>query len=222
MNDPTVQVTKRCSKCGEQKAGSREFWHRQAAGKYGFTSACRDCKRMAHAATREGMPARVRTPMEQRFWRHVQRGAPGECWAWTAFRDARGYGHIGSGGRGAPGVLAHRLSAFLAGFPIDLRPGRGSAQLICHRCDNPACVNPAHLFIGTPADNSADMVAKCRQQRGERRPLAKLTAGQVAEIRRLRDAGGITQVALARRFGVSTALVSMVVNGHAWAHVPGA
>jgi hypothetical protein len=91
-------------------------------------------------------------------------------------------------------------------------------MFVCHRCDNPPCVNPAHLFLGTAADNNRDRHAKGRSKnldRGARHPKAKLTELQVAELRRLRLRGWI-QADLAVRFGISRGNISKIVNGRSY------
>lgn len=120
---------------------------------------------------------------------------------------------------------AHRFAYALAHGPIP------EGLHVLHRCDNPPCCNPDHLFLGTHADNVADMIAKGRNAKGERSGArrhpesvargeknghAKLTAAQVAEIRATPRKIG-TQHALALRFGVSDATISMIVNGKVWA-----
>lgn len=109
----------------------------------------------------------------------------------------------------------HRLSWELANGPIP------DGLWVLHTCDNPPCVNPAHLFLGTAADNNADMIAKGRHaqqipaMRGEGNPSAKLRAADVRAIR-ARVALGASQAATARQFGVSRSLVNQVVRGHVW------
>lgn len=83
---------------------------------------------------------------------------------------------------------------------------------VCHRCDNPPCINPAHLFLGTFADNSLDAVRKRRIANGERK-VHKLTDAQVREIRLRYMAGGITQKDLGLKYGVSQQLVGLIVSG---------
>lgn len=90
-----------------------------------------------------------------RFWRKVKRGPPDECWPWTGRRGGRGYGRVGSCG-------AHRLAWELTNGAIP------AGLWVLHRCDNPPCVNPSHLWLGTHADNMADMRAKGRSARGDR------------------------------------------------------
>lgn len=106
-------------------------------------------------------------PIAVRFWRFVRK--TDGCWWWTGSANARGYGSIrpatGSSVRGKA-KMAHRLAWELANGPIP------EGHYICHRCDNPSCVNPAHLFVGTPSDNMRDCVAKGRSSIGRARPLA--------------------------------------------------
>ena len=92
---------------------------------------------------------------------------------------------------------------------------------ICHQCDNPSCVNPAHLFVGTQADNMRDCKVKDRHSRGERQPKSKLTEGQVLEIRRRYAIGGRGNGyrVLAREFGVSESLTKMIVTRQRWTHI---
>jgi len=97
-----------------------------------------------------------------RFWAKVQRGGADQCWEWQGYRYPKGYGYIRA--RGAA-IYAHRMAAAIAGYPIELRPGNKSSQCVCHRCDNPPCCNPAHLFVGTTLDNMRDKMAKGRQAR---------------------------------------------------------
>lgn len=169
---------------------------------------------------------------EQRFWAKVDK--TGTCWIWTAGRDKDGYGQFRPGGL-EPTARAHRCA-----WALTHRSWPSADLLVCHTCDNPACVNPAHLFLGAPGDNSADMVAKGRQSRGERHPNAgrafaqptsaqrargernaasRLTADDVREIRRLYRTGDMRQVDIAERFGISQNNVSRIVRRLAWKHV---
>lgn len=94
--------------------------------------------------------------LEERFWSKVNQSD--ECWTWTASKDDKGYGKIGLPGRKGWG-FAHRVSYSLE-HGVELTPD----QKVLHRCDNPPCVRPDHLFLGTAADNAADMVAKGRSR----------------------------------------------------------
>lgn len=93
-------------------------------------------------------------PLADRFWAKVQKAGPDDCWPWLASRMPKGYGKLGIAS--TTPKLAHRVSWELHYGPIP------EGLFVCHRCDNPPCVNPAHLFLGTCTDNLRDMVAKGR------------------------------------------------------------
>lgn len=159
---------------------------------------------------------RSRRSLLERWEEKVDRsGGPDACWLWTSVVSRDGYGRIWSEGR-MPG--AHRVAWELFRGPI---PKGGGQHRTCvlHRCDVPICVNPGHLFLGTDADNVADMTAKGRGVapgvRGERNGASKLTEAQVAEIRRRRASGELGRT-IATDFGISPQQVSNLANGKSW------
>ncbi len=147
--------------------------------------------------------------MSELFWAKVAKSEG--CWLWTA-ATARGYGYFSHGGRVRP---AHRVSFELASGE-SIPPG----LFVCHRCDVPRCVRPDHLFLGTPKDNSADMVAKgrygpSRARRGEANYRAKLDSEVVRQARLLASLG-ISHRWMASLFGVGRTTVTAAVNGANW------
>jgi len=131
------------------------------------------------------------------------------CWLWTAARSPSGYGRIGIGGRAGNARQAHRISWGLHRGEIP------KGKEVCHRCDTPSCVNPDHLFLGSHQENMRDAVQKGRTSKGEHRPLAKLSEGQVEEIR----ASTESQRVLAGRYGVCQQHISEVKSGSKWSHL---
>ena len=146
---------------------------------------------------------------EDRFWGKVTIGDG--CWEWQACGSREGYGRFGLGGRV---LLAHRVSWTFANGPIP------AGMHVLHRCDNPACVRPGHLFLGTNDDNIADMDAKGRRKGGvgSRHGSAKLTEADVPKARAL-VASGMTQREAGKLLGVSRWTVGRIVRGKTWRHV---
>lgn len=143
----------------------------------------------------------TRTSIVDRFWKYVQK--TDTCWLWTGATHEFGYGVIrNSAGTKPANVKAHRLSWEIHNGPIP------DGLNVCHHCDNPPCVNPDHLFLGTDADNVADMIAKGRQvyggtPAGETHHQRKLTDAQIGEIRSLYATGIISLPELSKYYGVS-------------------
>lgn len=158
---------------------------------------------------------------ERLFWAKADRsGGPAACWQWKGSTNADGYGRLR---RGRGTQRAHRVAWLLTRGEIP------AGSLVCHHCDNPPCVNPAHLFLGTIQDNTADKVAKGRQAkgrayvflRGEDHARAKLTDEIVLEARRRYAAGGVTYRELASEFGVQAAAMGNAIAGRKWRHLSG-
>lgn len=137
----------------------------------------------------------------ERFWSHVDR--TGECWIWTAGRSEYGYGRLFFRGKARK---AHRVAYELTHGPIP------TGLFVCHACDNPACVRPDHLWLGTNQDNLVDASRKGRI------PQSKLTPTTVREIRAALAAGEPKKV-IARRYGVAPHAIRLLAAGRTWAHV---
>jgi hypothetical protein len=152
-----------------------------------------------------------RIPFAERFWAKVDQS--GECWLWIGGFSQDRYGKIKLPGRNGATVRAHRAAYVLANGEIP------NGQLVCHRCDNRACVNPAHLFLGSHRDNVDDMVAKGRQTLGEVNGRAKLSASSVAEIRDLLKNTSLRPTAIAPMYGVSPTAICRISAGRTWTHV---
>jgi hypothetical protein len=145
----------------------------------------------------------------KRFWSQVRKGDG--CWEWTGARS-KGYGQVRLNGR--------RVGAHVASFELNVGPVGGLDVL--HRCDNPPCVRPDHLFLGTAKDNVADMMAKGRNRplRGEANGCSKLTEPEVvAVVARIR--AGQSDVVVAKETGVSRSVVHGIRTGRSWRHVTG-
>lgn len=138
--------------------------------------------------------------MPRNFWDRVDK--TGECWLWTGARARKDYGAVRFQGRQQP---AHRVAWQLTFGPI---PG---GLFVLHHCDNPPCVRPDHLFLGTQADNMADKVAKGRQARLGRRKLAPI---DVVAIRWL--GSRLPQRTVARMYQIDQSQVSRIATGKRW------
>jgi len=134
-------------------------------------------------------------------------GDPAECWPWQGALKETGYGCVW---RGRIRYLAHRLSYELFNGPI------ADGLFVCHKCDNPPCVNPDHLFLGTPADNMVDKTRKGRGRNtfrpGELHPGAKLSQAQVEEILELRESG-LSQRKVAKMYGIGRSSIANIWHG---------
>src|SRR5437899_5408521 len=161
---------------------------------------------------------KLRTPaeLEKRFWDKVFRQGLNDCWPWQGAKGGTlPYGIFNFMGTN---TNAHRVAYLLTYGPFD------ESLDVLHRCDNPPCCNPRHLFLGTAHDNIQDAIQKGRwknpsPRKGESNPIHKLTEKEVLEIRRLHSNGCITQRMLAKQFGVSFQTINVVVLRKIWTHI---
>jgi hypothetical protein len=153
---------------------------------------------------------RAREPLDKLFWLYVDKRGEEDCWLWTGAYGRNGYGRTGQ--KGNPDLRAHRVSFELTKGSIP------EGLVVMHSCDNRGCVNPAHLSVGTRAENMHDMIAKGRavHQQGAENPRSKLTEKDVLEIR----ATDIKNFAeCARRYGVTAPTIAAAKFGLTWRHL---
>lgn len=188
-----------CETCGERFAFCA-YPSQIALGRGRFCS--KDCQKRWQTV-----------PLKERFQRYIGPTTERGCVLWTGTTNADGYGLIGSGTQKGKNILAHRLAYEFANGPVP------EALSVLHSCDNPPCINPAHLFLGTTAVNCADMIAKDRHIRGQRSHFAKLTDEIVLAMRAQYAQGGISRRELAKRFGTSVKTVDTVIRRDTWKHI---
>jgi hypothetical protein len=144
---------------------------------------------------------------EDRWAKFVSPGAPDECWEWQGWRSPQGYGRFKLNGKQIP---ASRAAAILAGMPV--RDGLD----VCHICDNPPCVNPSHLYVGTRSRNIQDMADRGRHPKqaglGEKDWSAKYSDIDVEDWK-LSHAAGESFKSIARRYGAHSTTISRTVRG---------
>jgi hypothetical protein len=145
-----------------------------------------------------------------RFWERVRKGDG--CWEWSGAVSDTGYGKACIGHQKT--MNAHRLAYVLTHGPVP------DGMYVCHKCDNRRCVNPEHLFVGTPTENNRDAIQKgrvrYRGQSGEQNPSAKLTRNEVEEIRRQIACGTASKAQLAAQYGVSADHISAIARRRCW------
>lgn len=146
----------------------------------------------------------------ERLRHYAPEGAPDECWVWTRALN-KGYGMISIGNGKLRG-------AHIVAWELATGESLPKGMVIRHTCDNPPCTNPAHLLVGTHADNVNDRVEHGQPNKGTDNPRAKLTDDDVRTIRRLSHSG-MAQKTIAKQFGINQANVSMIVTRQTWKHV---
>lgn len=150
----------------------------------------------------------IHLPIDYKFWRHVDKKNNDECWNWTGSKDKKGYGLFSLG---HTTIHTNRMSWILTNGEIP------EGLLVCHKCDNPSCVNPNHLFLGANKDNNQDKINKGRavfpkQKTGKENSNGKLSSEDVKEIRDLYSTGKYTYTQLARKFSVSFQHIGSIVT----------
>jgi len=154
----------------------------------------------------------------ERFWRLVEPGKPEDCWVWQGGKERNGYGRISDVGEKGNNYYAHRASWELTYGPIP------EGMYCLHKCDNPSCVNPNHLWLGTYKDNMQDCSQKNRLggsvQKGENNYNAKLTPSDVIQMRRMYYRGEGTITELARSWGINFNSAKPAILGITWKHIP--
>jgi hypothetical protein len=152
--------------------------------------------------------------LEERFWRQVDKKSGDECWTWLGFKERRGYGKISKGDGSAKYHLAHRASYIINKGEIP------EGLYVLHSCDNPSCVNPNHLRVGTGSENIKEAYDKGRKQNpvlfGEENPKSKLTIEQVKFIKSNPQLG---HKAIADMYGLSPNCIRGVRIGRTWKSV---
>lgn len=166
----------------------------------------RFCSRQcANVGANKARVVKMYSTRNERFWNKVNKTP--DCWLWTAYTGKHGYGVLKFDGKVD---LAHRVAWNIS------RPNNCDGLCVLHTCDNPPCVRPDHLFLGTKQDNSDDMFDKGRNYHpaGENSATAKLTYEEVEHIRGLR--GKLKQVDIAKMFGINQPHVSRILRGKSW------
>lgn len=148
--------------------------------------------------------------LEEKFWDRVNIKSEDECWEWKGAKSHNGYGLFSI--RHATVIRANRMSWIIKNGFIP------NGMFVCHKCDNPPCVNPSHLFLGTHSDNMQDMISKGRRGdlTGENHGRHKLTRNQVEEIRNLYSTGKYSQEKIASMYGVTQGCISAAVRRYRW------
>lgn len=172
--------------------------------------------RKIRSLTGRSAEADARSAVEDaRFWEKTRED--GDCLVWTGYRDRQGYGSVMRQAVSPSPIPAHRFAYYLLHGSVP--PG----VVIRHRCDNPPCVLPDHLLLGSQLDNIADRQARGRHRpgrlNGEAHPAHKLNAAQVMEMRR-RFRSGTRLAVIARDYPVRYSTAWQIVHGELWSHLP--
>jgi len=200
--------TKKCETCGVEFSikyrVTKAYWSkRKFCSNKCQTISLRGCRLPSF-----GIPKRS---LSDRFWSKVAKREESECWEWIGATKFGGYGKLGNRKHSGSDIAAHRLS-------YELNVGQIPDGLcVYHKCDNPGCVNPNHLFLGTLADNNSDRESKGRgsDKHGEKNPRARLTPDVVNTVDELR-ATGMSQAKIGKIVGFPQTTISKICRGVGW------
>ncbi len=151
---------------------------------------------------------RIYPPLQERLYAKLAVKGEDDCWEWNGWRHPQGHGQIGLNGTL---IYTHRAAWQIAYGPIP------EGMYVCHKCDNPPCCNPKHLFLGTAKDNVQDMLTKRRHSHGDRH-ASKLSTERVVAIKALL-AEGKTQQSVADEFNISRSMVGFIGRGQRWRYL---
>lgn len=195
---PTI---KRCNRC--QQDLPLDAFHKKTGTQ--LQARCKKCRLLDKNPNGQQRPK----TLEEAFWRCVTQGDPNECWEWAGHRFEKGYGRLEFQWEH---FYAHRVAYHLFIEPIPLHNPQTINLLVCHTCDNPPCINPNHLFLGSILKNAQDAANK-----GRKAGIGGgvLTLEQVHLIRSLVQQGTPRSV-VAKQFNVTYKAVSDIINGHTW------
>jgi hypothetical protein len=189
-------IKRTCKYCG------REFVVKKDTIKRGYGKFC---------SFKCFLKERDKTP-EIRFWSRVKKTSG--CWEWQGCKNDKGYGQF----------RVNKILIYAHRFSYELHKGKiPRGKFVCHHCDNPACVNPNHLFCGTNSDNIQDSIKKGRfhynDSKGSKNAASKLNEKQVKEIRKLFINKTETYKEIAKRYGVEQSTIGLILRGKTWTHV---
>ncbi len=188
-------MLKKCENCGKDFS-PRAYQIKIGTGKY-----------CSHRCT--GL-SQKKVELKDRFWKMVSIGESNDCWLFTGFKNCDGYGKVGIGTKKTDS--AHRISYMLSFGEIP------KGFCVLHKCDNPPCCNPKHLFLGTQGDNVSDMIAKGRlvNLKGELSGASKLTQVQVDLIRSEYTGKRGQKISLSKKYGVMPTTITNILTGKNW------
>jgi hypothetical protein len=192
------RCSKRCEECGQEYMRHQKFSSSQ-------WKASRFCSMACSGSSMAAANAEKRPPLREKFETFFSRGDG--CWEWQGTIEGYGYGVIDHNRKR---YRAHVLALQYDGRPVP------KGMFACHHCDNPRCVNPSHLYVGTPAENTKDASDRGRLAFGERHAHSRLTD---EDVRQIRSIVGWGHAALGRLYGVSRPTATRAIKGDTWRHV---